>query len=435
MKSAAFIRASHPPFRKRSGRRLSCLLALGVLLPVLAAGCRTEHAAEAGAPSSGATGAAPRAAAGMPPLPAGWSRQDHGVFRNHPTWAFVPPGAMPGGQRALLIVLHGCNQTAHQLKQFGNLEQAATKRSIVLALPDVGTKYYGSDTQRCWDYDMAQDKRQHTNTLAALAEALADENSGNKIDRNHVYIVGLSSGGAMAMTVACKRPDLFAGVGSVAGPSVGSMQGLAFNGPIKRPQFDNPLRLPGWIDNLNNMITTCRSLADKTGTAVHFDTQIANIAVGDMDRDGINAKYPFQSPIDQADCNHAGQIALVSANWHPDNVEALRRIYGAGELGGAEPVQDGRATKQAASKSGKERIAFVTVRDVGHAWPAGRGDARCIPDNAPDRQSVGLWIAQKGLDYPEFITSWLMTNNVRGGNPFTAVARQGGQAGTRSSGR
>lgn len=415
--------------------RLSRLLALAVILPMLAAGCRTEQASEGGAPSSGSAGTAPQAAAAMPPLPGGWSRQDQGVFRSHPTWAFVPPGAMPGGQRALLIVLHGCNQTFNQLKQFGNLEQAATKRSILLAIPDVGTKYYGSDAQRCWDYDMAQDKRQHMNGLVAIAEALAAENSGNKINRNHVYIVGLSSGGAMAMTVACKRPDLFAGVGSVAGPSVGSMQGLAINGPIKLPQFGSSLPLSGWNDNLNNMITTCRALADKTGTSGHFDTQIANIAVGDMEKDGPNAQYSFQSPVDQADCDHAGQIALVSQKWNPDNVEALRRIYGADELGGEEPVQGGRATKQAASKNGKERIALVTIKEVGHAWPAGRGDARCIPDNAPDRQSAGPWIAQRGLDYPEFITSWLMTNNVRGGDPFTSVAESGGKTVSRRSGR
>ncbi|MFL6631755.1 MAG: hypothetical protein ACJ8HJ_05505 [Massilia sp.] len=57
-----------------------------------------------------------------------------------------------------MVILHGCNQTFDQLKQFGNLEDAATKRGILLAIPDVGTQHFGTDIQRCWNYDQAQDR-------------------------------------------------------------------------------------------------------------------------------------------------------------------------------------------------------------------------------------------------------------------------------------
>lgn len=357
----------------------------------------------------------------------GWFQGD---FETHPAWIFTPPSTMPNGKHALMVVLHGCNQTFQQLKEYGNLENAATKRGIVLVIPDVGNKYWGSETQRCWDYDMAQDRSHHMNDLVKLVETLAATDGRNNIDRNHIYVVGLSAGGAMALDVSCKRPDLFAGVGSMAGPSVGSPQSMATWGPIKLPGVNDPQKwpMPLPLDNVANAEKTCKELASTSAISSNFDTQIANIAVGEMDRDSPQHKdiYPFQPPIDQFECDHAGQIAVVSQKWSFDNVEVLRKIYNAGELTAGETVQDGLAVNQTAQKDGKTRVSFLTIKSVGHAWPSGNIQAACSANNDPKLQSAGVWIAHSGLDYPEFITNWLMTNNLRGGNPFTSRSAQQG---------
>jgi poly(3-hydroxybutyrate) depolymerase len=167
-----------------------------------------------------------------------------------------------------------------------------------------------------------------------------------------------------------------------------------------------------------NAANTCKSLAASTGTTNQLDTQIASIAVGDMDKGSPshNDRFPFKAPIDQTECNHAGQVALIPFKWSQDNVEAFRNIYGTDDLGGEVAVQGGLATMRTAAKNGKTRISFVTMKNIGHAWPAGKGTGTCIPKDNPDDQGAGIWIAQQGLDYPEFITNWLMTNNARGGN-------------------
>jgi poly(hydroxyalkanoate) depolymerase family esterase len=363
-------------------------------------------------------------------LPVGWNRFDN-AFANHPTWTFMPSSAMANGKHALMVVLHGCNQTFDQLKQFGNLENAATKRGILLAVPDVGKQHFGNDIQRCWNYDQAQDNNHHMAEIIQMTETLADSNSGNNIDRNHIYIVGLSSGGALALDIACKRPDLFAGVGSVAGPSVGSMQGMATNEPFDFPQINLPPGLPPipmLQGNVVNATNTCKSLAASTGTTNQLDTQVASIAAGDMDKGSPshNDRFPFQAPIDQTECNHAGQVALIPFKWGQDNVEAFRNIYGTDDLGGDVAVQGGLATMRVAAKNGKARISFLTIRNVGHAWPAGKGTGTCTPSDNPNGQGAGIWIAQQGLDYPEFITNWLMANNARGGNPDPGNAKQKG---------
>jgi poly(hydroxyalkanoate) depolymerase family esterase len=337
-------------------------------------------------------------------IPPGWTRLEN-TFPNHPTWTFMPSTTMPNGMHALMVVLHGCNQTFDQLKQFGNLEDAATKRGILLAIPDVGNQYYGDDIQRCWNYDRARDNSHHMADIIAMVETLADSNSGNRIDRDHMYIVGLSSGGGMALDVACKRPDLFAGVGAIAGPSVGSMQGMAVFGPP----------WPLFQDNVRHATDTCTALAASTGNANQLDTQIASIAVGDMDRGSPNYhdRFFLGLSIDQHACDHAGQVALIPYQWDQDDFESFRGIYATDAVSNDVSVQGGLARMRVATKNGQPRVSFVTIWNVGHAWPAGKGTAPCIPKDNPSEQGAGVWIAQKGLDYPEFITGWLMANNAR----------------------
>ena len=88
--------------------------------------------------------------------------------------------------------------------------------------------------RRCWDYDRANDTKGHIAELVKLANTLKARSALN-IDQNHVYIVGLSSGAAMALAVGCKAPDVFAGIGAIAGPSVGSSQSDALDDALGRP--------------------------------------------------------------------------------------------------------------------------------------------------------------------------------------------------------
>ena len=321
------------------------------------------------------------------PALAGWNAAPE-TIQQHPTWIYSPPTAMPNGKHPLLIVLHGCAQTHTELKEFGNLVPAADANGVVVAVPFVGSEFFGLPQQRCWDYDRANDAKGHIVELVGLANALKARASLN-IDPNHVYIVGLSSGAAMALAVGCKAPDVFAGIGAIAGPSVGSSQNSAL--------VDASGILP---NNIPNAIARCRSLAGNR--ASHFATQIANIAYGDMDKNGPRAMFNA-SPGSTA---NAGQIQLVSIKWNHDNIEVLRSIYGADALGPDERVQNGLGARRTAKKDNAARLSLLVAHNVGHAWPAGTG--------APNSASRGgLWMAQTGVSYPELVVDWLIANNAR----------------------
>ena len=129
------------------------------------------------------------------PAHAAWETRNAGGMSVH---VYTPGGESPLGGHALLVALHGCTQSATQLRDFGNFEHAAEDFGMVVALPDVpgGGVYAG-----CWDYYGAlhNGASGHDAAVISLAETLlADGTLG--IDPAQVYVSGFSSGGGEALS-------------------------------------------------------------------------------------------------------------------------------------------------------------------------------------------------------------------------------------------
>ncbi len=134
---------------------------------------------------------------------------------------YAPAASSPvGSGRALMVVLHGCTQNAVVLRDDGNLEPAADSLGVVMAVPAVPG---GGVLAGCWDYYGSLHTRtsSHNGPVLDMVEQLLND-PALSIDPNQVYVAGLSSGGGEALVLGCVAPDIFAGVGVVAGPSLGT---------------------------------------------------------------------------------------------------------------------------------------------------------------------------------------------------------------------
>ena len=176
-----------------------------------------------------------------------------------------------GEGKALLIVLHGCTQSIDAFKT-ANLEAAADQYGMVIAVPDAMNKAGFS----CWSYWQGTKSRSSADykNLISLANTMSGDASRN-IDANQVYIAGLSSGAAFANTTACLAPDVFAGMGISAGPSIGTSS----NGAISTCESAD-------------VTARCNSYAGSYKS--HLDTQITSIAHGDADTT-VNTCYNEQN--------------------------------------------------------------------------------------------------------------------------------------------
>src|SRR4051812_48356484 len=312
---------------------------------------------------------------------AGWGTSQESIA-GHDTWVFSPEaadgrGKLLDGKRALVINLHGCAQTATDLKQFGNSDPTAKAYGLFVAIPDVGAA--NAYSLGCWDYRDAADLHHNIRDIIDLAAAL--KGRFPEIDPNQVYVTGLSSGAAMALQIACKAPDLFAGIGAVEGPSVGSNQDHGFNNPPS--------------NNVDHALAKCKDLAGVKSGA--FSNQIASVAYGDLDKNG-GGKSPAP-PIRQ------GVTAVVPVEWTKDNVQVAAKLFQPCSFSSAHRVADGKAEETlCAAPDGKQRVSLLKMFNVGHAWPAGSGDPS---------SGGGNWINKVGINYPAYVTEWLFANNLR----------------------
>lgn len=297
------------------------------------------------------------------------------------TWLFTPNAPIAGndkilaGKRALVVVLHGCAQNATELKQFANWEATADEYGLVVAIPDVVNGVISG----CWDYDEALDRSGHIQRVLDVVAAL-EARPELDIDPDQVYVTGLSSGASLALQLTCEAPDVFAGVGAVAGPSLGSDQQQALGATP-----------PG---NVSRAASKCAQIAGSHADSL--GTQIASLAYGDLDKNGGGVQ-PIPPPLQ-------GARSLVDVQWTKDNAQMFVELFDSPGLSAGREIQDGRAEERVSVLDGRQVVSLVKMFGVGHAWPAGSQD---------NSLGGGSFIHKVGFNYPAYVTEWFFANNRR----------------------
>ncbi|SEA31585.1 esterase, PHB depolymerase family [Microbulbifer marinus] len=256
-----------------------------------------------------------------------------------------------GHGKALLIVLHGCVQPIDNYVN-ANLEDAAEEFGMVVAVPEAMNKAGYS----CWSYWQGTRSRSAGDykNLINLANTLSgDANRG--IDPDQVYIAGLSSGASFANSTACLAPDVFAGMGISAGPSIGTSPNGAL-GPCETADVTS--RCSGYAGSY----------------ASHFATQIASIAHGEAD-------------------------TTVNRCYKEQNAEGMAGVYGVEQLPGINSVTEGsRTAAETLWQDG--RVSMLSLNGVDHSWSGGEG-------------ASGGYISSTGINYARYLGRYFRDNNKR----------------------
>lgn len=257
-----------------------------------------------------------------------------------------------GEGKALLIVLHGCVQPVSAYLN-ANLEAAAERHGMVIAVPDAMNKAGFS----CWSYWQGTKSRSSGDykNLISLAQTMANDASRN-IDLQQVYIAGLSSGAAFANTTACLAPDVFAGMGISAGPSIGTSSNGAL-GPCEAA----------------NVAARCAQYG--AGYNSYFDTQLASIAQGDQD-------------------------STVNLCYNQQNASGMADLYGVSELPTTQVITEGPSRTADETLWQDGRVSKLWFNNVDHAWSGGLG-------------ASGAYISASSINYADYLGEYFATYNLR----------------------
>jgi len=147
-------------------------------------------------------------------------------------FAFVPD-ALPRAP-ALVVVLHGCGQTAAGYDLGAGWSTLAARYGFALLMPE---QTASNNANSCFNWFNPEDIARDSGEAGSIRQMIARMAADHKIDPRRIYVTGLSAGGAMTAVMLATYPDIFAGGAVIAGLPFGIAGNLreALSGMMASP--------------------------------------------------------------------------------------------------------------------------------------------------------------------------------------------------------
>ena len=128
---------------------------------------------------------------------------------------YVPTDPEP----VLVVVLHGCTQTAASYDFGAGWSTLAERHGFVLLLPE---QQSANNAKNCFNWFLAGDIERGQGEAMSIRQMVEKMIVDHGIDRRRVFVTGLSAGGAMTSVMLATYPDVFAAGAIIAGLPYGT---------------------------------------------------------------------------------------------------------------------------------------------------------------------------------------------------------------------
>lgn len=132
-------------------------------------------------------------------------------------WLYLPDREMPT-PTPLVVMLHGCAQSATQFAQGTRMNLLAEQHGFAVLYPQQSAT---PDPSRCWRW-YKKTVQQGGGEVKSIVAIIENTIRQYQIDPSRIYVAGLSAGAAMAHIVALNHPHLIAAVGLHSGTVFGA---------------------------------------------------------------------------------------------------------------------------------------------------------------------------------------------------------------------
>jgi poly(hydroxyalkanoate) depolymerase family esterase len=123
------------------------------------------------------------------------------------------PETLPA-RAPLVVVLHGCTQTAAAYDHHAGWSRLADEAGVALLYPEQQRQ---NNANACFNWFEPADVRRSGGEALSIRQMIETMLIEHDLDRDRVFITGLSAGGAMAAAMLACYPDVFAGGAIIAG--------------------------------------------------------------------------------------------------------------------------------------------------------------------------------------------------------------------------
>ena len=132
-------------------------------------------------------------------------------------FTYVPAHLRP--QAPLVVVLHGCAQTAGGYDFGAGWSVLADRHGFALLLPQ---QKRSNNPNTCFTWFTAENTTRDRGEALSIRQMIAHMETAHGSDRSRIYVTGLSAGGAMTGVMLATYPELFAGGAIIAGLPYGA---------------------------------------------------------------------------------------------------------------------------------------------------------------------------------------------------------------------
>jgi len=237
---------------------------------------------------------------------------------------------------ALVVVLHGCTQTAEQYASGAGWLDLADEAGFTVLCPE---QQRGNNPNLCFNWFLPQDNRRDRGEALSISNMVRTMIDRHGVDPGRVYVTGLSAGGAMANVMLATYPELFAGGAIIAGLPYGT----AMNVP--------------------------QALERMHGNGMPPKAALGPLVAGATDHKG---PWPIVSVW------HGTADATVSSSNAAAIVEQWQYLHGLGQKPTSQDMVYGYPHQLWRDPAGRACIESYSITDMGHGTPvASSGAERC----------------------------------------------------------
>ena len=255
--------------------------------------------------------------------------------------SYVPEG-LPASA-PLVVVLHGCTQTAAEYDSGAGWSTLADTFGFALLFPE---QRRANNANLCFDWFQPEDITRGSGEVASIAAMVKAMTDTHHLNQRRVYVMGLSAGAAMTAALLATYPDLFVGGAIIAGLPFGSASNV--------PEAFGVMG--------QGRIRPARELGDRVRSA-------SGPAPGEFR--GWPTVSIWQGTSD--------------TTVNPVNAEELRKqwadVHGVADAAAVESLDDGAAHRVWRDAAGRAVVETFIINGLGHATPIDPGaaleDARC----------------------------------------------------------
>src|ERR1700704_1017384 len=252
------------------------------------------------------------------------------------------PGALrmfthlPSGladQSALVVILHGCAQTAASYDHGAGWSTLADRYGFALLLPE---QQHANNPNGCFNWFQPGDTQRGRGEALSIRQMVDKMALDHGIDRSRVYVTGLAAGGAMASVMLATYPDVFAGGAIIAGLPYGAA---------------------------SNVQEAFESMFQSPSRPAH--------EWGELVRDAA----AYRGPWPRVSVWHGGADATVIPSNAAEIVKQWTNVHGLPFAPTRESIVDGYPRQVWRNRAGEELIESYTIPDMAHGTPLAVGNA------------------------------------------------------------